>query len=317
MTKSIGAGGKNMADKLVKGVYAALLTPRLRNGDFDGNSYRNQLEFLLGKGIEGFALNGATSEYSLITPEELKKILEISKETLANRADFICGVGAATLRAAVKLGQLAMEGGATGLLLPMPYFFPYSQDDLGSFCNSFAKQIPLPILLYNLPMFTSGLEASTVLDLIQQNENIVGIKDSSGSLDILRAITESGLECTRVVGNDSALAPALCEGLCEGVISGVSCVLPEILKAMVESAPGSAEFERMSELLNVFTAQLNRFPTPWCLKFISESRKITSAWFPFPLSEGRAAEGAKLVEWFKLWKTATIDSIPAMAMDAG
>ena len=69
-----------MADKLVKGVYAALLTPRLGNGDFDGNSYRNQLEFLLGKGIEGFALNGATSEYSLTTPQELKKILEISKE---------------------------------------------------------------------------------------------------------------------------------------------------------------------------------------------------------------------------------------------
>lgn len=87
------------------------------------------------------------------------------------------------------------------------------------------------------------MEASTVLNLIHRCNNLVGIKDSIGSLDILHSLTESGLECNRVVGNDSVLAPTLWKGLCDGVASGVSCVLPEILKAMFEFTPGSAEFE--------------------------------------------------------------------------
>lgn len=95
------------------------------------------------------------------------------------------------------------------------------------------------------------MEASTVLNLIRQCNNIVGIKDSSGSLDILRSLTESGLECNRVVGNDSALAPELRKGLRDRVVSGVLCVQPEILKAMFEFTPGSAEFEHTSEVLLV------------------------------------------------------------------
>jgi 4-hydroxy-tetrahydrodipicolinate synthase len=305
-----------VANKLVKGVYAALLTPRLENGDINEKSFRNQFEFLLSKGIQGFVLNGATSEFTSTTPSDLKILLAIAQKTLSGRADYICGVGAASLHAAVELGQLAQAGGAKGLLLPMPYFFPYSQDDLSGFCTEFAKQFPLPILLYNLPQFTSGLEPATVLDLVRANENIVGIKDSSGSLDILRALTQSGLACNRVVGNDSALAPALREGVADGVVSGVSCVLPEIMTALFRFAPKSAGFENAATLLDEFIEHLNRFPTPWGLKFISEDRKITPASFVLPLSARRAADGAKFVEWFNSWSEAVLASLAAPASSA-
>ncbi len=305
-----------MAEKLVKGVYAALLTPRLNTGEFDGKSFRNQLEFLLGQGIRGFALNGATSEYTLTTPEELKTVLAIARETLGGRAEYICGVGAASLERAVELGQFAMEGGAKGLLLPMPYFFPYSQGDLIAFCSAAARRIHLPILLYNLPQFTTGLEASTVLDLIRENENIVGIKDSSGSLEILRALTESGLECSRIVGNDGALSDALRDGLADGVVSGVCCALPEIMKAMFEFAPGTVEFDRTAQLLDAFIAQLDNFPTPWGLKFISESRNVLPAWFPFPLTDVRTAAAAKLVDWYRSWSPRAIESLSGSVSSA-
>jgi 4-hydroxy-tetrahydrodipicolinate synthase len=309
MTQGHKTVEKIMAYKLVEGTYAALLTPRLDDGKFDGESFRNQLEFLLNKGIKGVALNGATSEFTGTTPDELKTMLAIAKETLAGRAEYICCVGSATLHGAVERGELAICGGAKGLLLPMPCFFPYSQDDLNSFCTEFAKLVRLPILLYNLPQFTSGLEAATVLDLVGKNKNIVGIKDSSGSLDILRALTESGLESDRLVGNDGVLAQALREGVADGVVSGVACVLPEIMKAMFELAPGSDEFEHTAKLLDEFIAQLDNFPTPWGLKFISGSRNITPASFPLPLSASRAANGAKLVAWFESWSKGAIDTV--------
>ena len=52
-----------------------------------------------------------------------------------------------------------MGGGAAGILLPGPHFFPYQQEDLEVFCRRFAEQVPLPVLLYNLPQFTSNLSA--------------------------------------------------------------------------------------------------------------------------------------------------------------
>jgi 4-hydroxy-tetrahydrodipicolinate synthase len=301
--------GEDVAEKLINGVYAALLTPRLENGKFDEKVFRNQLEFLLSKGVRGIALNGATSEFTGTTSDDLKAMLAIAKETLAGRAEYICCVGSATLHGAVAYGERAISGGAKGLLLPMPCFFPNAQGDLNEFCTEFSKQVPLPILLYNLPQFTSGLEVATVVDLVRKNSNIVGIKDSSGSLDILRALTKSGMECVRVVGNDGALAQALCEGVADGVVSGVSCVLPEIITAMFEFAPDSVEFEHTAKLLDEFIAQLDNFPTPWGLKFISACRRIMPASFPLPLSASRATDGAKMVAWFESWSKAAIRSL--------
>jgi 4-hydroxy-tetrahydrodipicolinate synthase len=296
-------------NQLVHGVFAALLTPRFKNGKVDGQSFRKQLEFLRDKGVINFAVNGATSEFPSVSQDELKEMLTIAQSVTGGNSEYLCGVGAANLHDGIELAMIAKKGGAKGLLLPMPYFYPYAQDDLIAFCTAFAQESPLPILLYNLPQFTSGLEADTVLGLIKNQKNIIGIKDSSGSLNILRALTTSGLDCNRVIGSDGALAAALREGVADGVISGVSCVLPEVMKAMFEFTPGEAKFEHAVGLLNAFIAQLDVFPTPWGLKFASECRNITQASFPFPLSERRCAQRLNLDNWFEKWSKTAIESL--------
>ena len=61
----------------------------------------------------------------------------------------------------------------------------------------------------------------TVRRLIVEVPNIIGIKDSSGSLEILRDLTTHGVEACRIIGNDSALVQAMEEKICDGVVSGV------------------------------------------------------------------------------------------------
>ena len=92
------------------------------------------------------------------------------------------------------------------------------------------------MLLYNLPQFTSGLSKETVRRLILEVPNIIGIKDSSGSLDILSDLTAHNVETCRIVGNDSALALALTQRVCDGVVSGVACALPETIQALYAEA---------------------------------------------------------------------------------
>jgi 4-hydroxy-tetrahydrodipicolinate synthase len=290
-----------MEYKQMSGVYAAVLTPRLKDDSVDIAALRALIEFLLAKGISKFALNGATGEFCLTTPEHLRVLLSTVKE--AGKGEILCGVGSAGTAQSIEFAAIAQEHGVAGLLLPMPFFFPYQQEDLDAFCRAVAGTTMLPILLYNLPQFTSGLAKETVRTLIAEVSNIIGIKDSSGSLDILRDLTEQNIDACRIVGNDSALAPAMIEGVCDGVVSGVACALPELIRTLYAQAghTSSSEFQSAAALLEEFILQLNPFPTPWGLKWIVEARGVMKASFAQPVAPHRLEQAAAMSEWFAHW----------------
>jgi 4-hydroxy-tetrahydrodipicolinate synthase len=285
-----------MKTKLVRGVSAAVLTPRLADGSVDAPSLHKLLEFLLGKGISSFALNGATGECCITTPSQLRTLLSAAKEVAGGSADFLCGVGAADTQGSIAFAQIAQDVGVKALLMPMPYFFPYQQEDLEQFSRSVAASISLPVMLYNLPQFTSGLRKETVHTLIAEVPNIIGIKDSSGSLEILSHLSEHEVDACRIVGDDAALSAALQAEVCDGVVSGVACIAPELILALYEKRSTAAE-QALVELI----AQLRQFPTPWGLKWIAQARGILQAAFPLPLSLARKAQGEQLEQWFPQW----------------
>jgi 4-hydroxy-tetrahydrodipicolinate synthase len=288
---------------LIHGVYAAVLTPRLADDSVDVVALRGLLEFLLQKGVKGFALNGATGEFCLTTPEHLEVLLSTAQEVCGGKAELLCGVGAAGIHGSAALAAIAERHGVRALLLPMPYFFPYQQQDLDAFCRAAAAATTLPVLLYNLPQFTSGLDKETVRGLITEVPNIIGIKDSSGSLEILRDLTAHGVEACRIVGNDSALAPALLEGVCDGVVSGVACALPEVVMSVYERGRETEgdTFKRAVATLQEFIAQLDPFPTPWGLKWAVEARGALAATFSQPLSAQRREQAEALSAWVSRW----------------
>lgn len=292
--------------KLVSGVYAAVSTPRHADGRLDECSLRKSIEFLLERGIRGFALNGATGEYCLTTPGEIRRILAVARETMAEGAGFVCGIGSAGIRGCLDQGALAIEGGARAVLLPMPHFFPYEQDDLEVFCREVSERLPAPVLLYNLPQFTSGLQAATVETLIRECPNIAGIKDSSGSLEILRSLTRARVEACRIVGSDNVLVQALRERVCDAVISGVASVLPELMQFLFEQRgrPDADEFQQAVRALDEFIARISQVPVPWGLKWVAESRGIAAASFSQPVSARRLAQSRELQEWFRAWQSA-------------
>jgi 4-hydroxy-tetrahydrodipicolinate synthase len=292
-----------MSINLVTETYAALSVPRVVGGMLDGSSFRSEIGFLLEQGIRGLVINGATGEYCVTAVDDLGKMLAIARETTAGRAEYYCGIGSAAVHECIEKSRIAEQGGAKCLLLPPPHYFPYEQDDLEAFCREVAGAVSLPILLYNLPQFTNNYyQPETVVKLIREVPGILGIKDSSGSLDILRAMTHEGLG-NRIVGNDNVLAQALREGVCDGVISGVACAVPELLIALFDRRhePESAGFKAAANSLAEFIEQLNGFPVPWGLKWIQESRGILPATFSQPLSKRRVAQGRDFQAWFRHW----------------
>lgn len=289
-----------MKPKQVQGVYAAVLTPRLLHGDVDVLAFTAIVRFLVQRGVRRFAVNGATGEFCLTTPTQLELLLA-TVQAACRDAEVLCGVGGASAAQTREFAAIAERAGVHGLLLPMPYFFPYGQQDLATFSQEIAGNVSLPVLLYNLPQFTTGLDAQTVCDLCRSVPNIIGIKDSSGSLDILRALRAQVPDACRIVGSDQALALALEESLCDGVVSGVACVVPELVQALYSQPAGSPELAQRSSQLDELLEQLSQFPTPWGLKWIAEERGLLSAGFALPLSQQRRSGGAALKQWCRTW----------------
>ena len=292
-----------MTAKLVQGVYAAVLAPRRADDSVDETALSRLIEFLLERGISGFALNGATGEFCLTTPDHLQAIFAVVHR-LAGSAKILCGIGAAGTAGVLELARIAAGEGAHGVLLPMPYFFPYHQQDLDAFVRMAADAIELPILLYNLPEFASALEPETSCRLIREVPGVIGIKDSGQSLATLRRLTQEQTAACRIIGNDGLLAGALREGVCDGVVSGVACVLPELIRALFSERadPGSARFEQLSQLLDEIREQLARFPTPWALKWIAETRGICPATFSQPISSLRREQAREMISWYGSWQ---------------
>ena len=111
-----------------------------------------------------------------------------------------------------------------------PYYFRYSDEELVAYFEAIARSVPedVPIYLYNIPSHTGNdLKPATVARLAQAFPNVIGIKNSMGDLDRLRAYRRTREDFSVLVGGDSLLAAAYLEG-CDGAVSGPSQLAPTV-----------------------------------------------------------------------------------------
>lgn len=298
-----------MRNPSLGGVLAALLTPRSPDGRVDLGALERNIEFVLERGVAGITVGGATGEYPSLTLEERRQIAARARHVLGGRSRLICGAGAASLAETLAVAAHAAEVGADAVLLPPPHFFPYTAEDLEAFYRTAAGEIGLPVLIYNIPAFTTGVLPALALRLVADCPGIAGVKDSSGSLETLAALTRRFPNGpARIVGNDAALEAALAAGCCDAVISGVAGVLPELVVAVWTNRSPAAG-RRLAE----FIGRIDALPVPWGLKLAAELRSLFEASFPLPVSATRARQIAEFRAWFPGWwaQTAAELALPA------
>lgn len=288
---------------LIHGVYAAIFTPRHEDGSLNRDVLRAESEFLMHAGVDGLVMNGATAEYPLARESEFAEIAGIVSEA-AGAGRFLASIGGPDVNGSIRNGRLAMEAGAKALLLPAPIFFQYGQQDVEAYARHIAGALKAPMLLYNLPQFANGYEPETAGRLISREGPIVGIKDSSGQLDILRLLTKRGPEgISRIIGNDQVFADARREGICDGVVSGVAGALPELLLFLgrADLAIDRETFDAAAGLLAELIEKLNQFPVPWGLKFIANRRGLGPMGSALPVTDSRRVQAEQLGEWLEEW----------------
>lgn len=287
------------------GVFAAAVTPhRLEGHEADIGAMLELIDFLASSGVKGTVLLGSTGEFPHVTQSDRERLLQFAVKR--SRVPVIAGVSHSTLDGALELASDAITAGAAGLLLMPPHFFRYDQADVAEFYRRFAIEIgrtDVPLLLYNIPQFTSPIAIETVRELLDSGY-YAGIKDSSGDwpffeqLAALRARQEFAL----FVGHDS-LFPQASRAGADGIVSGCACAIPELL-VKLDTALASVDTARVDMLyqhLNKFIEWISRFPTPVGVKVATAARGLKVGPLAIPLAPEKCRALEEFQEWFKAW----------------
>lgn len=292
----------------LSGVFAALCTPVDELGRPDYATLDRVIEFLVEREIRGIVAGGATAEFPHFDVDERLALATRVIHRMNGKGRVLVSVGTSAIHSTLRLARGAAEAGADALLLSMPYFFRYSQDDLVSYCETVCGSVSAPWLLYNLPSFTNPLEAPTALRILSTIPNVIGLKDSSGRTMDLETLAAGRKEKTYslFVGDDSLLLGALQAGW-DGVVSGIACFAPEFIHAVYRSyrerdEPGALRGQAtLDELIHRVIADL---PIPWGVRTGLAARGIATGPMHVPPSLARLKQMEEAVRWLTEWAAA-------------
>jgi 4-hydroxy-tetrahydrodipicolinate synthase len=287
----------------LEGLFAAVATPIDNDGQFDGPTFDRLVDFLLAAGVDGICVGGATGEYPHFEVSDRIAVIRRAAQRLPAERSLLVGIGSSSLRRTVTLGEAAISAGARALLLPMPMFFRYQQDDLRAFAADVSGRLKAPCLLYDLPDFTNGLQPETAIALMRDEEFIIGIKDSSGRIANVRTFADARQQSdwTLLVGDDRLLRVGMHAGW-DGGISGVACCCPELLVALAASSRrGAGDSLQLQHRLDEFVSRLSTFPTPWGVRVALAARGIETGPLPLPLTPERHRQIGEFQSWVRSW----------------
>jgi 4-hydroxy-tetrahydrodipicolinate synthase len=218
---------------MFEGALTALITP-FRNDRVDEPALRAIVSEQLAGGIDGLVPCGTTGESATLSHAEFEKVLEIVVDEARGRVPVIAGVGTASTRHTLELAEVAHRRKVDGLLVVVPYYNRPTQEGLFQHFATIAKSVPLPIVLYNIPVRT-GIDLSVAtLERLAAIETIVAIKESTGTVqrssEIIRRFQD---RFTVLSGDDMLTLPVLAVGG-HGVISVASNVAPKEVSQLVD-----------------------------------------------------------------------------------
>ncbi|WP_394922946.1 4-hydroxy-tetrahydrodipicolinate synthase [uncultured Robinsoniella sp.] len=249
------------------GAGVAIVTPMKENGDVNFEKLGEILEDQIANGTDAIVICGTTGESATLTHEEHLETIKYTIDKVAKRIPVVAGTGSNCTETAMYLSVEAEKYGADGLLLVSPYYNKATQKGLIKHYTTIANAVKIPIILYNVPSRTGcNILPETVAELVNNVENIVGIKEASGNISqIAKLMQLTGGKIDLYSGNDDQVVPLLSLGG-KGVISVLSNIAPQQTHDMVEKylqgdTEGSLKIQLDAlPLINALFSEVNPIP---------------------------------------------------------
>jgi 4-hydroxy-tetrahydrodipicolinate synthase len=255
-------------------IFTAMITPFDDRGEVNYDEAARIAEYLIANGNDGVVVGATTGESASLEPDEKIALFTAVKKRLGTRGTVIAGAGTNNTRQSVEFAKRTAQTGVDAVMAVVPYYSKPTQDGLLLHFGAIAQAVDVPVLLYNVPSRTvANMMPATTLELVRRHKNIVGIKESTGSVEqFCELITNNPrpAEFTVSCGDDYFYLPALALGA-HGVVSVAGHICGPRLRAMVDafergdiSAAGAIHRE-MQPLFSALFATTSPIPLKWAL----------------------------------------------------
>lgn len=246
-----------MKQNIFKGLGIALVTPFASDGSVDYDVLKNLLDYQLKNGADFFCILATTGETPTLTKDEKQKIKELVVEKVGDKVPILIGCGGNNTADVVNELQTADFSGIDGILSVCPYYNKPSQEGLYQHFKAIAGATNMPVVLYNVPGRTGvNLKAETTVRLARDCENIVAIKEASGSLEQVDEIIKNKPDGFDVISGDDALTFPMITCGAAGVISVIGNALPKEFSRMIRLEM-KGEIESARKIHHKFTDLFN------------------------------------------------------------
>ncbi len=235
---------------IFRGVHTALITPFTSTGAVDIGAFKRLVEYQIESGIDGLVPCGTTGESSTLTHDEHDRVIALTVEYADGRVPVIAGTGSNATSEAVQLSQHAEQAGVDAVLLVNPYYVKPTQKGLYLHFKAVAESVSIPCIVYNIESRTGvNLENDTLVRLMNEHPNIVGVKEASGSLKQMKNLIGLRRDQFVVLCGDDNMTVDLIEAGGNGVVSVAANLVPRLMKEMVHCALDK-DFEKARSLEN-------------------------------------------------------------------
>jgi len=230
----------------LKGIIPPLVTPFDDTGAVRYDYFEQNLDRYLEAGIEGYLVIGSNGESVYLEQPEKLKLIELARKHLPSSVTLLAGTGLESTRATLELSKQAAERGVDGVLVKNPFYFKNQMtfDVYVAHYTAVADASPVPVVIYNVPVFTGiSLESRLVVEL-SKHPNVRGLKDSSGNVKLISEVVwnTDPRRFSVLAGAAHTLFPSMMVGASGGIVA-LACAAPGAVMALYR-AVAAADYKR-------------------------------------------------------------------------
>ncbi len=206
------------------------------NGELDRAAFLANLDAHLSFGMDGVLVAGSSGESALLDDTDRRQLLSWARERVPHDKWMLAGIGSESTRQTISRAHDAKAAGADAVLFVSPHYYlkRMTQAALTAHFRAVADASPLPVMLYNIPVYAHVVMSPEFVHEMAQHENVIGMKDSAGNLPVLAEYLGAQSENFRVLtGSGATVVPALSLGV-KGAILAIALYAGPLVRQMVD-----------------------------------------------------------------------------------
>ena len=235
-----------------QGIYTPIITPFYEDGSIDWNSYGKVIEFQIESGVTGIIVGGSTGEFYALSKQERIEQFAFASEKINGRVELMAGVNDMRVDDCLEISAAARDAGARSLLVAAPPYSLPSESELAAHVLKIEQAAQLAIMLYNYPGRTGVAMGEEFLDIVADNDNVAGIKESSGNVNRIHLLANQYPQIELVAGAEDQVLEFFIWGAKSWVCASGNMFPAECVK-FINLVANKGDFVRGKRIMAAFS----------------------------------------------------------------